>query len=72
MQAVSTNQIADILYFNDKNMVTNRGCNYTEMVILTFSFCLFALGFNHMMWRASFSFNQKEDDAESIMVKQFS
>ena len=58
---------------NDKNMVTNWGCNYTEMVILTGSFfCLFKLGFNHVMWSASFNFNLKEEDAESIMAKQFS
>ena len=38
---------------NDKHMVTNWGCNYTEMVILTCSFCLFKLAFNHMMWSMS-------------------
>ena len=57
---------------NDKHMVTNWGCNYTEMVILSCSFCLFKLGFNHVMWSASFNFNLKEEDAESIMPKQFS
>ena len=25
---------------NDKNMITNWWCNYTEMVILTCSFCV--------------------------------
>ena len=53
-------------------MVTNRGCNYTEMLILTCSFCLFKLGFNHVVRSASFSFNLKEEDAEFIMVRQFS
>ena len=57
---------------NDKNMVINLGCNYTEMVILIWYFCLFKLVFNHVMWSASFSFNQKEEDVESIMAKQFS
>ena len=53
-------------------MVTNWGCNYTEMMTLTCSFCLFKLGLNHVIWSASFSFNLKEEDAESIMVQQFS
>ena len=57
---------------NDKNVLTNWRCNYTEMVIITCSFCLFKLGFNHVMWSASFSFNMQEEQAESIMVKQFS
>ena len=57
---------------NDKNMVTNWGCNYTEMVIFTCSFCLFKLSFNCVMWSASFNFNLKEEDAEYIMAKQFS
>ena len=57
---------------NDKNMVTNWGCNYNKMVILTGSFRLFKLGFNHVMWSASFNVNLKEGDAESIMAKQFS
>ena len=57
---------------NDKHMVTNWGCSYTEMVILTCSFCLFRLGFNHVMWSATSNFNLKEEDAESIKAKQFS
>ena len=40
----------------DKNMVPNWGCHYSEMVILTYAFLL-KLGFNHMMWSASFNFN---------------
>ena len=50
-------------------MVTNWECNYTEIVIHTCSFCLFKLGFNHVMWSAFFNFNLKEEDAESIMAK---
>ena len=42
------------------------------MVILKCPFCLFKLGFNRVTWSVSFSFNLKEKDAESIMVKQFS
>ena len=57
---------------NDKNMVTNWGCNYTEMVILICSFRFFKLGFNHVIWSACFNFNMKEEDAESILAKQFS
>ena len=38
----------------------------------TCSFCLFKLGFNYVMWSASFSFNLKHEDIESIMLKQFS
>ena len=53
-------------------MVTDWRCNYTEMVTRTCSFCLFKVGFNHVMWSASFNFNLKEEDAESIMAKQFS
>ena len=53
-------------------MVPNSGCTYTEMMILTCSFCLFTLGFNHVMWTTSFSFNLKREDEESIMAKLFS
>ena len=57
---------------SDKNMVINWGCSYTEMVILTCSFGLFKSGFNHVVRKASFSYNLKEEDAEFIMAKQFS
>ena len=53
---------------NDKNIITNWGCNYTEMVILTCSFCLFKLGYNHVMWTASFSFNLKEKSLIFFLV----
>ena len=43
----------------DKHLVTNWGWNYTEMMILTSSFCLFKLGLNHMMWSASFDLNMQ-------------
>ena len=42
---------------NDKNMVPSWGCNFTKMAILACSFCLFRLGFNHVMCRASVSFH---------------
>ena len=57
---------------NDKHMITKWECNYTEMVTLTCSFCLFKLAFNHVMWSAFFNLNIKEEDAESIMAKKFS
>ena len=57
---------------NDENMVTNWGFNYIQMVILTCSFCLFKLGFNCVIWGVSFSFNLKEEDAESIISPMWS
>ena len=46
--------------------------HYTEIVILTWFFCLFSTGFNQVICSASFSFNLKEDEAWSIIVKQLS
>ena len=46
--------------------------HYTEIVMLTWFFCLFSNGFNQVIRSASFSFNLKEDEARSIIMKQLS
>ena len=46
--------------------VLSNGSGDTCMV------CLFKIGFNYVMWKASFSSKQKEEDAGSLMTKQIS
>ena len=46
--------------------------HYTKIVILTWFFCLFSTAFNQVIWSVSFSFNLKEDEVWSIIMKQLS
>ena len=50
--------------------VKYKRCYQTVIEILTCFSCLFRDGFSHLMCMASFNFNLKEEEAESITLKQ--